>query len=94
MPGFYPRTEEERRKAAEKYGMHPDEYKPCPNDHRYAGDYPDLPWIGVAAKDPYYPWDYPAMRRNFEDPVSVQLNLNFEYLNILNFYTTYYLNIK
>nr|XP_034171125.1 NADH dehydrogenase [ubiquinone] 1 beta subcomplex subunit 8, mitochondrial [Osmia lignaria] len=75
MPGYYPRNEEERRKAAEKYGMHPDEYKPYPNDHRYTGDYPDLPWIGVAAKDIYYPWDYPAMKRNFEDPIHQNMDM-------------------
>lgn len=74
MPGPYPTTEEERLKAAEKYNMHPDEYVPLPPDERGAGDYPDLPAIGVEARDPYYPWDFPALRRNFGEPVSLLLN--------------------
>ncbi|XP_054004730.1 NADH dehydrogenase [ubiquinone] 1 beta subcomplex subunit 8, mitochondrial [Hylaeus anthracinus] len=69
LPGLYPLTEEERVKAAEKYGLHPSEYKPYPDDEFGAGDYPDLPWIGVEAKDPYYPWDFPALRRNYDEPI-------------------------
>ncbi|XP_003702585.1 NADH:ubiquinone oxidoreductase subunit ASHI [Megachile rotundata] len=69
MPDDYPETEEERRKSAAKYGLHPYEYEPYPNDHRYLGDYPQLPWIGVVARDPYYPWDYPVIRRNYGDPI-------------------------
>lgn len=69
MPGLYPKTKEEKKAAAEKYGLHPDEYKSCNPDTNYAGDYPDLPFISVDAKDPFYPWDIPALRRNFEEPV-------------------------
>ncbi|XP_076750027.1 NADH:ubiquinone oxidoreductase subunit ASHI [Xylocopa sonorina] len=68
-PDPYPKTKEEIEKAAAKYNMHPNEYVPIPDDHRYCGDYPDLPWIGVEAKDPYYPWDYPHFRRNFGEPI-------------------------
>lgn len=74
MPGHYPETEEERIKAAAKYGLHPYEYKPLPIDS-HAGDYPDLPWISDAAKDPFYPWDYPGIRRNYEEPFHVQFDL-------------------
>ncbi|XP_076245772.1 NADH:ubiquinone oxidoreductase subunit ASHI [Calliopsis andreniformis] len=75
MPGPYPTTEEERRAAAEKYGMHPDEYKPLPHDETGAGDYPDLPWISVEARDPYYPWDMPAIRRNYGEPIHYQFDM-------------------
>ncbi|XP_017888653.1 NADH dehydrogenase [ubiquinone] 1 beta subcomplex subunit 8, mitochondrial-like, partial [Ceratina calcarata] len=68
-PGPYPKTEEERKKAAEKYNLHIDDYKPFPNDHRHSGDYPDLPWISYDARDPFYPWDMPAMRRNYGEPI-------------------------
>ena len=75
MPGIFPETEEERLKAAEKYGMHPAEYKPLPNDETGCGDYPDLPWECVEARDPYYPWDFPAMRKNYEEPLHYQFDL-------------------
>ncbi|KAG9436554.1 NADH dehydrogenase [ubiquinone] 1 beta subcomplex subunit 8, mitochondrial [Apis mellifera carnica] len=77
MPGLYPKTKEEMKAAAEKYGLHPDEYKPCDPDTNYAGDYPDLPFISVEAKDPYYPWDFPALRRNFEEPIHKEANMLF-----------------
>ncbi|KOC65346.1 NADH dehydrogenase [ubiquinone] 1 beta subcomplex subunit 8, mitochondrial [Habropoda laboriosa] len=69
LVGPYPRTEAERLKAAERYGMHPDEYKPFPEEMSDQGDYPDLPWISVEARDPFYPWDFPVTRRNFGEPV-------------------------
>ncbi|XP_076631857.1 NADH:ubiquinone oxidoreductase subunit ASHI [Colletes latitarsis] len=72
MPGRFPKTEEERVKAAEKYDMHPHEYVAGPIDEVNCGDYPDLPWIGAEAKDPYYPWDFPALRRNFNEPMHRQ----------------------
>lgn len=31
-PGPFPQTEEERRAAAKKYGLLPEEYKPYPED--------------------------------------------------------------
>lgn len=73
QPGPYPKTEEERIKAAQKYNMHPDEYVPYPDDDPKGfckGDYPDLPLIGNAAKDPYYPYDIPEQKRNHNETVS------------------------
>lgn len=71
MPEKKPETEEEHYKAAAKYGMHPDEYESYPDDGwNYRGDYPKLPFVGNATKDPYYPWDNPVYRRNFNEPVS------------------------
>lgn len=72
MPGKWPKTREEHEKAADKYNMHPDEYKPFNNDDGTApGDYPDLPLIGAEAKDPYYPWDFPQHKRNYGEPLHV-----------------------
>ena len=68
-PGPYPRTEEEKLKAAERYGLHPSEYKLYPNDGTGWGDYPKLPEVGADSKDPYYPWDNPELKRNFNEPV-------------------------
>lgn len=70
-PGKYPRTEEERVKAAAKYGMLPEDYKPLPDDGSGHGDYPDLPWVGECQKDPYYDWDDHGRKRNYMDPVSI-----------------------
>uniref|UniRef100_A0A6M2DUS8 Putative ubiquinone oxidoreductase ndufb8/ashi subunit n=1 Tax=Xenopsylla cheopis TaxID=163159 RepID=A0A6M2DUS8_XENCH len=67
-PGPYPRTQEERDKAAAKYGLHPKEYKPYPEDEGL-GDYPHLPDVGIESRDPYYHYDYPAHRRNYGEPL-------------------------
>lgn len=69
-PGQYPETEEERKAAALKYGMRPEEYKPMPDDGFGIGDYPDLPTKGSETKDPYQEYDFQYLRRNFGDPVS------------------------
>lgn len=69
-PGKYPETEAERLAAAKKYNLLPEEYKPYPDDGLGYGDYPHLPDKSVETKDPYYPYDYPALKRNFGEPVS------------------------
>lgn len=61
-------------KIAEKYHLHPKEYKPCQDPERCLGDYPELPMIGPAAKDPYYPYDIPVFRKNYHET----LHPNFE----------------
>lgn len=35
------------------------------------GDYPHLPDVPVERKDIYYPYDFPELRRNFQEPVSL-----------------------
>lgn len=50
--------------------MHPKEYKPYP-EHEEMGDYPDLPKIGMANKDPYYPYDLPVYKKNYHEIVSL-----------------------
>jgi NADH dehydrogenase (ubiquinone) 1 beta subcomplex subunit 8 len=74
-PGLYPRTEEERLKAAERYGLHPSEYKPYQNDGMGYGDYPELPNISGDSKDPFYPWDNPELKRNFNEPLHAEFDL-------------------
>lgn len=68
-PGKYPETEEERRAAAKKYNMLPEEYKPYADDGMGCGDYPKMPDIAIESKDPYYPYDFPEHKRNFNEPV-------------------------
>ncbi|XP_072935110.1 NADH dehydrogenase [ubiquinone] 1 beta subcomplex subunit 8, mitochondrial [Epargyreus clarus] len=67
-PGPYPRTPEERAAAAKRYGMTVEEYQPYPEEMCY-GDYPKLPDIGGDSKDPHYPYDYPDLKRNFNEPI-------------------------
>ncbi|CAK9821433.1 NADH dehydrogenase [ubiquinone] 1 beta subcomplex subunit 8, mitochondrial [Anthophora retusa] len=75
LVGTCPKTEEERVKAAAKYGLHPDEYKPYPDDHRCQGDYPDLPHISAEAKDPFYPWDYGVTKTNYGEALPLEADL-------------------
>lgn len=74
-PGPYPRTEAERIKAAEHYGLHPSEYQPYSDDGYGLGDYPKLPLKGVESKDPFYPYDNPEHKRNFNEPMHADYGL-------------------
>ncbi|EFN67861.1 NADH dehydrogenase [ubiquinone] 1 beta subcomplex subunit 8, mitochondrial [Camponotus floridanus] len=66
--------EKDHDKSAEKYNIHPKEYKPLPQEESL-GDYPDLPLIGPAAKDPYYPYDIPTYKKNYMEPVHHDFNI-------------------
>lgn len=66
-PGQFPVTPEERAAAAKKYGLLVEDYEPMP--YGEWGDYPKIPDVGGAAKDPYYNWDDPHTRRNFGEPL-------------------------
>ena len=91
MPAKYPETEAERRAAAKKYGLLPEDYTPLPNDGTGHGDYPQFPLIGEEQKDPYEDWDDPVLKRNFGEPVSHFLAYSlylFMYKLILILYTT------
>lgn len=70
LVGPYPKTEKERALAAEKYGIPLEEYKPSKDDGYGAGDYPDFPLVSADSKDPFYPWDIPELKRNFNEVVS------------------------
>uniref|UniRef100_A0A915Q3G1 Uncharacterized protein n=1 Tax=Setaria digitata TaxID=48799 RepID=A0A915Q3G1_9BILA len=67
MPDDYPKNEEERRAAAIKYGMRPEDYKPYDKDDHfnYAGNYPDYGCVTYDHKDPYENWSDPHYRRNW-----------------------------
>ncbi|XP_037038278.1 NADH dehydrogenase [ubiquinone] 1 beta subcomplex subunit 8, mitochondrial [Bradysia coprophila] len=73
-PAPYPKTEEERVAAAKKYNLLPEEYKPYPDDGMGYGDYPHLPDVSADLKDPYYPYDLPDLKRNFNEPVHAEID--------------------
>jgi len=70
MPGPYPKTLEERAEAAKKYNMRLEDYEPFPDDGMGYGDYPKLPVVSAAARDPYEDYDIPEQRRNYNEPVN------------------------
>ncbi|VDD89956.1 unnamed protein product [Enterobius vermicularis] len=72
-PGQYPETEEERRSAALKYGMRPEDYMPIHYDdvNRHAGDYPYLGIVTFEHKDPYESWTDRHHRRNWGELVAI-----------------------
>lgn len=74
-PGPYPETPEKRAEAARKYNLSPEEYEPYPDDGMGHGDYPKLPDISAESRDPFYPWDFPEHRRNFGEPVHVNVDM-------------------
>lgn len=70
-PGPYPKTEAERAAAAKKYNLLPEEYKPYADNGLGYGDYPALHGgLGVEARDPFYPYDFPELKRNLHETVS------------------------
>lgn len=38
------------------------------------GDYPHLPDVPIERKDPYYPYDYPELKRNFQEPIHAEID--------------------
>lgn len=76
-PDKVPQTEEERLAAAKKYNLLPEDYKQYPDDGMGYGDYPHLPDVPTETKDPYYPYDIPELKRNFQEPVSLFMCADF-----------------
>ncbi|KAF2881267.1 hypothetical protein ILUMI_24912 [Ignelater luminosus] len=74
-PGEFPKTPEQRALAAEKYQLVSEDYKPYPNDGSGLGDYPDLPMESGESKDPFYPWDNPELKRNFNEPLHADVDM-------------------
>lgn len=74
-PGKTPITDEERKAAAIKYGILPAEYKHFPNDGNGLGDYPKLPDVSGDVRDPFYPWDNPELKRNYQEAVHAEEDL-------------------
>lgn len=77
-PGPYPKTQAEREAAAKKYGLSIEEYEPYPDDGMGFGDYPKLPNVSVDRKDPFYPYDYPDCKRNFNEAIHVDADMYSE----------------
>lgn len=68
-PGPYPKTEEERKAAAKKYGMLPEDYEPYPDNGLGFGDYPKMPEVSTDMKSPFEEYDDPYLKRNYAEPV-------------------------
>lgn len=78
--GPIPQTDAEREAAAKKYHLLPEEYKPYADNGMGYGDYPELKGgLGVEARDAFYPYDYPELKRNYQETVSVSLYLKQQY---------------
>ncbi|XP_067637902.1 NADH dehydrogenase [ubiquinone] 1 beta subcomplex subunit 8, mitochondrial [Eurosta solidaginis] len=75
-PGPFPKSKKECIEAAKKYHLLPEEYKPYADDGLGYGDYPRLDiGLGIEAKDPYYPYDFPEHKRNLHEPLHADIDL-------------------
>ncbi|XP_038072555.1 NADH dehydrogenase [ubiquinone] 1 beta subcomplex subunit 8, mitochondrial-like [Patiria miniata] len=75
LPGLYPKTPQERKTAAKKYGMRVEDYEPYPDDGLGWGDYPKGQDVHDDDKDPHADWDFPEERRNFGELVHIEQDL-------------------
>ena len=71
-PGPYPKTPQERLAAIEKYQVMPSTYEAYEDDGRGCGDYPKLPLVSGDGRDPFYPWDQPDARRNYNEMIQAE----------------------
>merc|ERR1712212_589584 len=69
LPGPYPKTPEERAAAAKKYNMRVEDYEPHPDNGEGFGDYPKMEDRSQHQRDPWYTWDHPDLRRNWNEPM-------------------------
>lgn len=67
-PGQFPQTPEEKRAAAKKYNLRPEDYTPYQDDGLAPGDYPYIKPYYEGHKDPDLNYDYYPFRRNYGDP--------------------------
>lgn len=75
-PARLPTTEADRIAAARKYNLVPSEYETyADNGFNNTGDYPKLPLVSGDSKDPHYPYDFPELKRNFQEPIHVEQEL-------------------
>uniref|UniRef100_A0AC34R612 NADH dehydrogenase [ubiquinone] 1 beta subcomplex subunit 8, mitochondrial n=1 Tax=Panagrolaimus sp. JU765 TaxID=591449 RepID=A0AC34R612_9BILA len=74
-PGPYPTNDKERRAAAIKYGLRPEDYHRIDRNNvkNYAGDYPELGTITFDHKDPYENYSDRHHRRNWGEQVGMQM---------------------
>uniref|UniRef100_A0A1E1WYV0 Putative ubiquinone oxidoreductase ndufb8/ashi subunit n=1 Tax=Amblyomma aureolatum TaxID=187763 RepID=A0A1E1WYV0_9ACAR len=74
-PKGRPMTEEERRAAAKKYNMLPEDYQTRDDSEGLTwGDSPKLPTVPAAARDPNEDYDFPTLRRNYGEPVDIYMD--------------------
>ena len=66
--GPWPRTKEERERAAKKYNLIPEDYEPY-GELEALGDYPKLPEVGAVNRDPYEDFDDICELRNHGEPM-------------------------
>jgi len=83
-PGPYPKTEKERRAAAKKYGMIPEDYEPYDDDGTGYGDYPKLPIVSAESRDPFYNYDHDEFKRDYGEVMHVDADLYGEDRNDYN----------
>jgi len=74
-PGPVPKTETQRRAAAKKYGLIPEDYETYPDDGFGYGDYPKLPIISAESRDPHYNFDMDEWKRNYGEPLHVDFDM-------------------
>jgi len=73
--GKVPQTEEEIKKAAEKYDIPPEYYRPFKDP---IGDYPDPGIMSQEKREPNYNWDDYIDRRNYGEFVEYRFKNNTE----------------
>lgn len=59
-------------KAAKKYGIIEEDYKPCGTEVRKGcnyGDYPQVELKGYDERPPHYNYDFPVLKRDFGEPM-------------------------
>ena len=72
--GPYPRTKEERERAAKKYNLIPEDYEPYDEDEGW-GDYPKLKAVGAFNRDRYDDFDDPVDNRYYGEPLHLDYDL-------------------
>lgn len=74
--GPYPKTKEERERAAKKYNLLPEDYEPFDELEGW-GDYPNLPAIGGFNRDPYDDFDDVLNNRFYGEPYHMHADLYY-----------------
>lgn len=74
--GDWPRTKEERERAAKKYNLIPEDYEPYPEGLGW-GDYPNLKCIGDYNKDWYDDYTDIFESKHYGQPIELHSDLYF-----------------
>ena len=74
--GPYPRTKEERERAAKKYNLIPEDYEPY-DECEGLGDYPKLKAVGGFNRDPYDDFDDMVDNRYYGEPFHLDADLYY-----------------